>query len=194
MISCGRLSTIRTKFPADRNTVLACGIVLVDDGHGRANGVAHLRVVGGNLIVGAQAGHRRHEHRAGPVIDSHARKVAQGHEAGIAGADDDRDATGHAGEHVPDERHRLPKGELGRLAHHAQDRDPVHALLEVELDEGVRAREIELPLLGKRRGGDDEYAARRFVEEFRHGCHRRRLRPDCGLQCVAQGFSPGSAA
>ena len=75
-------------------------------------------------------------------------------EAGMAHADDHLAVAG-AADHALHHLDRLVGGELVRLAHHAEQREAMHAASQIEIGERVDALQIERAVVGERRGGDD---------------------------------------
>ncbi len=57
-------------------------------------------------------------------------------------------------------------GELLRLTHHAEDRDPVDAGIDIEADQPLQARRIERTVVGEWRRRDDEHTLGGFVEQM----------------------------
>ena len=64
---------------------------------------------------------------------------------------------------------RLLIAELLRFAHHPENRQALHATLQIEFDQAIDARPINVAGTGERRGRDRVHALCGRIEELAHG-------------------------
>ncbi len=133
-------------------------IILEADRDVRSEPLEHGREVILDRNVGLESRRGRDHDAACTGVHGGLAQVHQVIRAGVADADDDRDAPRYSVDEMFGERRRFGVAELLCLAHHPEDRDAAHALAEIELDERIDARPIDRARVGERRHGDDEDA------------------------------------
>ena len=124
-----------------------------DEGRVGANRFGGLRIIGHDLVVGAQVSGRRDHHAGCARLHRLARQRAHGGEARRGNADDDGPAS-HDRHRTLDDGERFPRLELRRLAENAEDRDAIGADARIEVEEAVEARPVDCAIRRERRGCD----------------------------------------
>src|SRR5262245_48542689 len=74
-----------------------------------------------------------------------------------------------AAQEMAPELSRLLIAEFLRFAHHAQNSQPLHATLQIEFDQAVDTRPINVADIGERRCRDRVHALRGRIEQLAHG-------------------------
>ena len=118
-------------------------VVLQDHRHAFAQGVAYLMQIALDLLVRGEPGGRRDHHGGGTGRHGDAGQLRDVRKARIAHPDHDRNGASDAPQGMLDREAQLLEGELWRLAHHAEDGQPVDAGAHVEVDQARQAVEIE---------------------------------------------------
>jgi hypothetical protein len=143
------------------------GIVLHHEWHVAADRLDGVGVIRHDLVVGLERARRRDHHAARAGIHDVFGERAHLGEARRRDADHHRQAV-HAPHHLARQRDGLRVGELGRLAHDAEDSHAGDAAADVEVHQPVEARGIDRAILGERRRRDDVDAACTGIQHRRH--------------------------
>ncbi len=140
-------------------------VILDHPRHIRADGLDGIGVVGDDLVVGLEGRRRRDHHACCTRIHDLGGQARHGGKACGRNADDDGNAPRHRGDDLTGEGQSLIGGQLGRLAHDAENRQASGAGLEIGLDHTVRGSRIDPPVALEGRGADDVDAGGRTREQ-----------------------------
>ena len=151
------------------------GIVLVDHRNLLAQRRDHVGEVGDDLCFRLQAGEWGDHDAAGAGIHCNLAELDEVCGARVRHADDNRHAAVDAAQEMARELGRLLIAELLRFPHHLENRQALHATLQIEFDQAVAARPINVASLGERRGRDRVHALCGRIEELAHGLESRFL-------------------
>jgi len=145
------------------------GIVLVDHRNLLAQRRDHVGEVGDDLCFRFQAGEGGNHDAAGASIHRNLAELDEVCGARVRHADDNGHAAVDAAQEMARELSRLLIAELLRFAHHPENRQALHATLQIEFDQAVDARPINVAGIGERRGRDRVHPLCGRIEQLAHG-------------------------
>jgi hypothetical protein len=145
------------------------GIVLVDYRNLLAQPRDHVGEVSDDLCFRLQAGERGDHDAAGTGIPRNLAELDEVCRARVRHPDDNGHAAVGAAQEMARELSRLLIAELLRFAHHPENRQALHATLQIEFDQAIDARPINVTGIGERRGRDRVNALGGRIEQLAHG-------------------------
>ena len=143
-------------------------IVLIHDRNLFAQRRDHVGEVADDLRFRLEAGQRRDHDATGASVHRDLAELDQVCGARVRDADDDGHATVDAAQEMARELCRFLLAELLRLAHHSEHGQPLNAAFQIEFDQAVDARPIDVARIGERRCRDCVHALRGRIEQLAH--------------------------
>ncbi|MNL32287.1 hypothetical protein D3C87_1541280 [compost metagenome] len=129
-----------------------------------AEQLRHVGVVVVDLFVCLQVGHGRQHDAGGTLVHGGFRQALHVPVRRVAHTHHHRCARADAPQHTVHHGQRFRFGELGRLAHHAEDGEARDALLQVEVGQAVGAFQVQFTTVGEGCRGNDVDAFRRLAD------------------------------